>query len=174
MTKSVPPGRDDLWSALNEANRSRARVYLQFYSAIERRFGQAVAIEICKEAIYNWGRDLAAGLDRHGPNDFHGLAASFVFAPDGGAMFHPRIDRCDEEGLDVQFEACPLKAAWLEAGMPETDVALFCQMASEADRGTLEAAGCWVAIETWKPGGSGCCSLRIRPGGLGKDIQQKG
>jgi hypothetical protein len=153
---------DDLWIALNDANKSRARVYLHFYRAIERRLGQAMAIEICKEAIYNWGRDMAASLEPRGQNDFDRLAASFVFAPDGGAMFHPRIDRCDNEGLDVTFEACPLKTAWLEAGLPKPDVALFCQMASEADRGTLEAAGFSAEIETWRSGASGCCSLKIR------------
>src|SRR5215211_3594087 len=82
----------DFWIALVESNKSRARVYVEFYRAIERRFGQAVAIQICKEAIYNWGRDLAAGLQSHVPGDFEGLARSFAFAPDGGAMFQPRID----------------------------------------------------------------------------------
>jgi hypothetical protein len=153
---------NDFWNALNEANENRARLYVHFYRAIERRFGQVAAIEICKQAIYNWGRELAAGLEAHAPDDFDGLAGSFVFAPDGGAMFRPRIDRCDAEGLDVQFEACPLKAAWLEAGMPETEAALFCEMASQADLGTLEEAGFSVSIETWKPGRSGCCSLTIR------------
>src|SRR5687767_1822721 len=133
--------QNEFWIALVEANKSRARVYLQFYRAIERRFGQAVAIEICKEAIYNWGRELAVGLQAHVPNDFDGLASSFAFAPDGGAMFQPQIVRCDEEGLDVQFEACPLKAAWLDSRMLKSEVALFCEMASAADYGTLEAAG---------------------------------
>jgi hypothetical protein len=154
---------NDHWIALVESNKSRARIYLEFYRSIERRFGQTVAIEICKEAIYNWGRDLAAGLQAHVPDDFEGLARSFAFAPDGGAMFQPRIDRCDKEGLDVQFETCPLKAAWLDLGMSEAEVALFCQMASAADYGTLEAAGFSVGIETWQPGKTGCCTLRIRP-----------
>ena len=153
---------EDSWVALVESNKSRARVYLEFYRAIERRFGQAVAIEICKEAIYCWGRDLAAGLQAHLPDDFEGLAHSFAFAPDGGAMFQPRIDHCDKEGLDVQFEACPLKAAWLESGLSEAEAALFCQMASAADHGTLEAAGFAVSIETWQPGKKGCCTLKIR------------
>jgi hypothetical protein len=154
---------NDFWIALVESNRSRARLYLEFYRAIERCFGQAVAIQICKEAIYSWGRDLAAGLQTHVPDDFEGLARSFAFAPDGGAMFQPRIDRCDKEGLDVQFETCPLKAAWLDSGMGEAEVALFCQMASAADYGTLEAVGFAVSIETWQPGQKGCCTLRIRP-----------
>jgi hypothetical protein len=158
----MPAHDNDFWIALVESNKSRARVYLEFYRAIERRFGQAVAMEICKEAIYNWGRDLAAGLQAHAPDDFEGLARAFAFAPDGGGMFQPRIDRCDKEGLDVQFEACPLKAAWLESGLGEAEGALFCQMASAADHGTLEAAGFAVSIETWQPGRKGCCTLRIR------------
>lgn len=60
--------------------------------------------------------------------------------------------------------SCPLKSAWLEAGMSESDVALFCEIAAEADYGTLEAAGLTVDIETWQPGGDGCCLLKIRAG----------
>ena len=150
-----------LWSALNDANKSRARVYLEFFRAIERRYGRPVAIDICKEAIRSWGCGLAGGLEAYLPSDFDGLARSFAFAPDGGSMSRPRVDRCDGDGLDVQFEGCPLKSAWLEAGMPEADVALFCEMASEADYGTLEAAGFSVTIETWKPSYKGCCSLKI-------------
>jgi hypothetical protein len=155
---------DLLWNALNDANKSRARVYLEFFHAIERRYGRAAAIDVCKEAIRNWGRAQAGGLVAHRPNDFDGLIRSFVFAPDGGAMFRPRVDRCDGDGLDVQFESCPLKSAWLETGMAEADVALFCDIASEADYGTLEAAGFSVTIETWKPNCKACCSLRIRRG----------
>jgi hypothetical protein len=157
------PGNDVLWNALNDAGKSRARLYLEFFRALRRRYGKSVAVEICREAIGKWGRGQAGGLEVHAPNDFAGLARSFAFAPDGGAMFRPRVDRCDEEGLDVQFEACPLKSAWLEAGMAEADLALFCEMASEADYGTLQAAGFSVAIETWRPGRKGCCSLKIRP-----------
>jgi hypothetical protein len=157
-------GSDVLWTALNDANKSRARLYVEFFLALERRFGRGVAIDVCKEAIRDWGRSLAGGLEAHLPNDFDGLKRSFAFAPDDGVMFRPRVDRCDDDGLDVQFEACPLKSAWLEAGLAEADVALFCEMASQADCGTLEAAGFSVAIETWKPGRQGCCSLKIRRG----------
>jgi L-2-amino-thiazoline-4-carboxylic acid hydrolase len=157
-------GNDLLWIALNDANKGRARIYLEFFRVIAGRYGQSVAIDICKEAIRNWGHGQAGGLTAHLPTEFDGLTRSFVFAPDGGAMFRPRVDGCDGDGLDVQFEACPLKSAWLEAGMAEADVALFCEMASEADYGTLEAAGFSVTIETWKPSSKGCCSLKIRRG----------
>ena len=48
--------------------------------------------------------------------------------------------------------------------MEEDDLALFCQMAAQADYGTLEAAGFSVDIKTWTPGSPGCCVLKIRPG----------
>ena len=151
-----------MWNALNEANKARALVYVEFFRAIERRFGRATAIEVTKEAVFNWGRTLAGGLEAHRPSDFQGLCSSFAYAPDGGAMFTPDVAACSEKGLDVQFKTCPLKSGWLEAGLAEDDVALFCEMAAQADYGTLEAAGFSVQIETWTPGSEGCCRLKIR------------
>ncbi len=157
--------RDPLWQALNGANKARARVYVEFFRAIEKRFGRAVAIEISREAIYHWGETLAGDLHAHLPSDFAGLAKNFAYPPDNGTMFSPRVDRCDHGGLDVQFETCPLKTAWIEMGLGEDETAMFCGMAARADYGTLEKAGYGVEIETWKPGRSGCCALRIRPSG---------
>jgi L-2-amino-thiazoline-4-carboxylic acid hydrolase len=153
-----------MWEALNQAYKARALVYVEFFRAIEKRFGRDTAVEVTKEAIYNWGRSLAGGLERHLPSDFKGLCSSFAYAPDGGAMFTPKVFSCSEQGLDVQFETCPLKTGWVEAGLGENDLALFCDMAAQADYGTLEAAGFSVDIQTWTPGSKGCCLLKIRPG----------
>jgi hypothetical protein len=151
------------WTALDEANQNRARLYVEFFRAIEGRLGRDLAINICKEAIRNWGRGLASGLETQCPKDFFGLIESFAMAPDGGAMFRPVVDRCDEAGLDVTFERCPLQIAWREAGLSDSDIELFCKLACEADYGTLEAAGFDVEIESWKPGRKHCCRLSIRP-----------
>jgi hypothetical protein len=159
--------RDPLWTALNDANKARARVYVEFLRSIEKRFGRDTAIEICREAIYRWGEGLAGDLGKHLPSDFAGLCRRFAYPPDNGAMFTPRVDRCDASGLDVQFETCPLKTGWLEAGLAEDEVALFCDMAASADYGTLEKAGYAVEIETWKHGQPGCCTLRIRSRAVG-------
>ena len=150
-----------MWSALNDANKARARVYVEFFRSIEKRFGREAAMEVTKEAIYNWGRTLATGLEQHLPSDFRGLCGSFAFAPDSGKMFSPDVSACSDEQLIVQFKTCPLKSGWIEAGLSDQDVALFCSMAACADYGTLEAAGFKVDIATWKPGDEGCCSLCI-------------
>lgn len=150
-----------MWSALNDANKARARVYVEFFRSIDKRFGRDAAIEVTKEAVYNWGCTLSQGLEQHLPSDFSGLCSSFAFAPDGGEMFSPDVRACSDKELDVQFKTCPLKTSWIEAGLPESDVALFCSMAAAADYGTLEAAGFKVDIATWQPGLEGCCRLRI-------------
>jgi hypothetical protein len=77
-------------------------------------------------------------------------------------MFAPAVLRCDASGIDTQMMRCPLKQAWQDAGLADDEIALLCNIASEADHGTMEAAGFGLDIETWRSGGAGCCRLRIR------------
>jgi hypothetical protein len=152
----------DLHMALQEANEARGHLYLAFLRVLERRFGRDAAIAAMREALRDWGRHLGQGLARHAPGDFDGLARDFVHAPDGGRMFQPAVHRCDSSGIDTQMMRCPLKRAWQDAGLPDAEIALLCSVASEADHGTMEAAGFQLDIETWQPGAPGCCLLRIR------------
>jgi hypothetical protein len=147
--------------ALEEANKSRAMLYVTVFEALTRRVGRDTAIEVLKEAIYAWGRTLGGGLRRFAPDDWEGLTDAFVMQPDGGAMFQPVVERVGEGVMEVSFRSCPLRTAWREAGLAEADIALFCDMASQADYGTLEAGGFEVHIETWRPGQDRCCRLRI-------------
>jgi len=152
----------DLQKALQDANEARGHLYLALLRVLERRFGRDAAIAAMREALRDWGRHLGRGLARHAPGDFDGMARDFVHAPDGGDMFQPAVHRCDASGIDTQMMACPLKKAWEAAGLPDADIALLCNVASEADHGTMEAAGFQLDIETWQPGAAGCCFLRIR------------
>jgi hypothetical protein len=152
----------DLQNALQGANEARGHLYLALLRVLERRFGRDAAIAAMREALRDWGRHLGQGLARHAPADFEGLARDFVQAPDGGRMFQPAVHRCDASGIDTQMMSCPLKQAWRDAGLPDDEIALLCSVASEADHGTMEAAGFQLEIETWQPGRVGCCVLRIR------------
>jgi hypothetical protein len=152
-----------LQRALEDANKSRAILYVAVFEALARRFGRETATEVLKEAIRAWGRTLAGGVQQHAPDGWDGLTAAFVMQPDGGAMFRPVVESVGPGGMEVTFRSCPLKAAWIEAGLSDADIALFCEMAAQADHGTLEAGGFAVSIETWKPGVERCCRLRITP-----------
>jgi hypothetical protein len=151
-----------LQKALQEANQARGQLYLAFLRVLERYLGRDAVVAAMRETLRDWGRHLGQGLARHAPEDFEGLARDFVYAPDGGRMFQPAVHRCDASGIDTQMMTCPLKQAWQAAGLPDAEMALLCSVASEADHGTMEAAGFRLDIETWQPGAVGCCLLRIR------------
>ena len=138
------------------------RDHITFYRAIAKRYGDGVAKTILKEAIYEWGAGLAGGVSLCAPANFAGLSDAFFNSPDGGEMFQPSIGSADNEGVDAHFLACPLKEAWIAAGLSDGEVAMFCDIASAADYGTLETAGFAISIKTWTPGSEGCCSLKVR------------
>jgi hypothetical protein len=153
--------QDVLQQALKDANKSRAMLYVSLYRAIAKRHGADEAKALLKEAIYDWGTTLAAEVARCAPANFDGLNGAFFTQPDGGTMFSPRVQNRTADSIDAHFRTCPLKEAWVEAGLSESEVAMFCDIASAADYGTLEAGGFDVSITTWKPGAEGCCFLAI-------------
>src|SRR5215510_6786633 len=137
----MSPDSADLQKALQDANEARGHLYLALLRVLERRFGREAAVAAMREALREWGRHLGQGLARHAPDDFEGLARDFVYSPDGGQMFQPAVQRCDSSGIHTQMMSCPLKRAWQEAGLSDAEIALLCSVASEADHGTMEAAG---------------------------------
>jgi hypothetical protein len=155
----------ELRRQLKEAHMSRGLVYAAFYDELHRRFGEEVAEEVMKAAIYKRGLEIGRRFARHGPSDLAGLKDAFLdFVPDKGRLFQPEVTRCDESGLDIKFHACPLKEAWQQAGLAPDKIATLCRIAGVVDNGTFAAAGFAFAAETWRPGGEGCCFLHIRPG----------
>jgi len=151
--------------AYEAANRSRGDLYIEILKALETRLGREEAVATMKEAVHAWGRTLGGAIACHAPAGFAGVLEDFALAPDGGTTFGARVERCDDGGLDVQFMNCPLKNAWTAANLPDDQVATLCDIAAEADYGTMAAAGFSVEIETWRPGRAGCCLLHIRPKG---------
>jgi hypothetical protein len=150
---------------LANAMKARAMVYAAVYDELEAELGAAQAETILKRAIHKRGLAIGKQFARFGPRDIEGLRAAFMaFIPDGGRPFAPQVKRCDAGGLDVKFHACPLKEAWLEAGMNAEKVAKLCAIAGVVDNGTFEAAGFAFHADTWRPGEEGCCFLHVRPG----------
>jgi L-2-amino-thiazoline-4-carboxylic acid hydrolase len=154
-----------LRAELKNAMKARALVYAAVYDELETELGAARAEAIMKRAIHKRGLAIGAQFARFGPRDIGGLRAAFMgFVPDGGRPFAPEVKRCDASGLDIKFHACPLKEAWLEAGMSAEKVAKLCSIAGVVDNGTFEAAGFEFNADTWRPGDEGCCFLHVRPG----------
>ncbi|HUF92091.1 MAG TPA: L-2-amino-thiazoline-4-carboxylic acid hydrolase [Candidatus Limnocylindria bacterium] len=154
-----------LRAQLYGAFKHRALLYYRIFDEMRRALGEAQASEILSRAIYARGTEIGAAFVRHGPADLAGLREAFVaMIPDEGRMFSADVERCDAGALDITLRRCPLKDAWLEAGVPEAEVATLCRIAGRVDNGTFEAAGFEFWADTWQPGRDGCCHLHIRPG----------
>ena len=155
-----------LRSQLYESFKNRALIYHLIFDELREELGQDRAEEILSRAIYRRGQQRGREkYARFAPHDLAGLKAAFLDGvADEGKMFQPEVLRDDAGGLDIRFRACPLRDAWQQAGLPEEDVAVLCRIASQIDEGTFEAAGFQFSIDTWQPGGQGCCHLHVRPG----------
>ena len=150
---------------LYESFANRAHIYHLILEELRAELGPQRAEEVLARAIARRGTQKGAGYARFAPGDLEGLKGAFVGGlPDGGAMFAPEVVRCDAGGLDVKFHRCPLKQAWLDAGLAEAEVATLCRLAAQVDRGMFEAAGFRFHADTYQPGGEGCCFLHVRPG----------
>jgi hypothetical protein len=150
---------------LYDSFKNRALIYWLIYDELRTELGAAKAEEIMKRAVYKRGAQKGAKYAAYAPDDLDGLRRTFVGGlPDDGHMFRPEVMHCDDEALDIKFHACPLREAWLEEGLSETDVATLCRIAARIDNGTFESAGFEFTADTYQPGGEGCCCLHIRPG----------
>lgn len=144
---------------------NRALIYLEAYDTLASEMGAERAEALLARAIYNRGRAVGEAFSAFAPGDLAGLRDAFIGGlPGGTEFFKPEVRRCDAEKLEIKFHDCPLKAAWLEAGVPEGKLAALCRIAGIIDNGTFEAAGFTIENRTWRPGETGCCNLHISPG----------
>lgn len=154
---------EDLRAQLKAALKNRAMVYSAIYEEISKEYGETKSEEILKRAIYARGAASCDKFSAHAPADFSGLRDGFLdFVPDHGKLFDPEVVRCNEEGLDIKFHACPLKEAWEDAQLAPERIETLCRIAGVVDNGTFEQAGFALESETWKIGGEGCCFLHVR------------
>jgi hypothetical protein len=150
---------------LYDAFANRARIYHLLFCELRSELGADRAAELMGRAIYQRGAQLGARYAAFAPRDLERLKQAFLAnVSDDGAMFAPEVVRCDGEGLDIKLHRCPLKEAWLDAGLAPEEVATLCRIAARVDSGLFEAAGFRFHADTYQPGGEGCCFLHVRPG----------
>ena len=115
----------DLQSALHDANKERALIYLCIFREIRERHGEQEAIDVIRVALETRGRAFGDTLKQYAPRNFRGLCDAFAYVPDGGKMFEPQEVRCDEDGLELKMRKCPLKEAWQSAGVSKRELGLL-------------------------------------------------
>jgi L-2-amino-thiazoline-4-carboxylic acid hydrolase len=76
-------------------------------------------------------------------------------------MYPTDVERSDSR-IAFKVKRCPLKDAWIEAGVGDEKLATLCRIAGAFDRGLFEATGVRFDNVTWTPGhGSGCCHIAL-------------
>ena len=145
--------------------KNRAMMYWHIYQALKNELGESKAAELIKRGVYERGVEIGQPFKKFAPGDLKGLKDAFLaIIPDGGRMFDPEVRSCDETGLEIKMRRCPLKDAWQEAGLTDSDIARMCDIAAIVDKGTFEGAGFEFSMESWTAAQQGCCLLKIRPG----------
>jgi hypothetical protein len=152
---------------LEAAFRNRADLYRLFYDELVRRFGEDTAEDIMIRTVEKRGQEVAAvAFADFGPQEARAIGEAFLaVSPDGGRMYPTHVSR-RPDGISFEVRRCPLKDAWVEAGVSEDRLATLCRIAGAFDRGLFESTGIRFENKTWTPGhGTGCCHIHLSNGG---------
>ncbi|MBM6594074.1 L-2-amino-thiazoline-4-carboxylic acid hydrolase [Microvirga pudoricolor] len=163
MTHTPEARAETLARELESAFRNRADLYRLFYDELVGRFGEEAAEDVMIQAVEKRGQEVAAlAFKGFGPTDARAIGEAFLaVSPDGGRMYPTHVSR-RADGISFEVQRCPLKDAWVEAGVSEDRLATLCRIAGAFDRGLFEATGIRFENRTWTPGhGSGCCHIHL-------------
>lgn len=76
-------------------------------------------------------------------------------------MYPTDVERSADR-IAFKVKRCPLKDAWVEAGVGDDKLATLCRIAGALDRGLFEATGVRFDNVTWTPDhDSGCCHIAL-------------
>ncbi|MER9075192.1 L-2-amino-thiazoline-4-carboxylic acid hydrolase [Mesorhizobium sp. M0904] len=148
---------------LDSAFRNRADLYRLLLDELTAEVGAEKAEAIMIRTIERRGREVAAAaFADFGPNDAPAIGEAFLaVSPDGGRMYPTDVERGPDR-IAFKVTRCPLKDAWLEAGVDDEKLATLCRIAGAFDRGLFEATGVRFDNVTWTPGhGFGCCHIAL-------------
>jgi hypothetical protein len=155
---------EQLRRELEDAFKGRAHIYRHMLDVLEETVGAAAAEVMLAEACLRRGKEVARLLFDGVPPEPEPIARRFLsVSPDGGGLY-PHEAGPDGDGFTISVRSCPLKQAWMEAGLPPQRIAQLCRIAGAFDRGLFEAAGVDFDNSTWSAErGGGCCRITLRP-----------
>jgi L-2-amino-thiazoline-4-carboxylic acid hydrolase len=166
MTNDDTERAERLSRELDAAFRNRADLYRLMLDELSAEIGPERAEAVMIRAIEERGREVArTAFAGFGPNDARAVGEAFLaVSPDGGLMYPTEVERSDD-GIAFKVRRCPLKDAWVDAGVGDAGLATLCRIAGAFDRGLFETTGVRFDNVTWTPGhGPGCCHIRLRNG----------
>jgi hypothetical protein len=152
---------DRLRRELKESFANRAHLYRLMLDELEARLPAAEAEAALAAACHRRGEEVAVAFDGIKGQAVAVGEAFLAASPDGGALYPTDVAR-GQDWISFAVRACPLKQAWMAAGLGPERVAQLCRIAGAFDRGLFEAAGVAFSNQTWEPGGGdGCCRITL-------------
>lgn len=152
-----------LRAELESAFRNRADLYRLLLDELEAAIGAQPAEALLARALEQRGREVAGlAFAAFGPDDAVRIGETFLAgSPDGGRMYPVDVEH-DAYSISFRVRRCPLKDAWMEAGVSQDRLVTLCRIAGAFDRGLFEATGIRFENVTWTPGhGAGCCHIHL-------------
>jgi hypothetical protein len=158
----MPASAETLRKELADAFKSRAHMYRLVLDVLMEQHGPEAAEAALTESCLRRGREVAPLLFKDMPPEPEAIARRFLsVSPDGGDLY-PHETETAPGRFTIAVHSCPLKDAWVEAGLPPERVAQLCRIAGEFDRGLFEAAGVGFENSTWSEArGGGCCRITL-------------
>lgn len=77
------------------------------------------------------------------------------------SCFQMNVTECTKDDLKIEFNYCPLLAAWKKQGFDDETCAKLCDMAMDGDRGIAEAMGYTLELTDTIAAGCPCCKLHF-------------
>ena len=84
-----------------------------------------------------------------------------LFGKAAQLVFEMKIQRCDDDHLDIDFHYCPLVKAWQKQGCSDEEIRCLCDHAMCGDRGIAESFGCELDLPKTIANGDGKCEIRF-------------
>lgn len=150
----------ELVAKVRAAIKDRATWFALLYRSFGEVLPEAEVQRLCRAAIYEFGR-LKAAKD---PPDFSPRAWVRRHVDKGSAVaFDSEVEESHERAIQ-RMRYCALVEAWKELGCSAEEIALFCDIAMEGDRGRAEAHGMHMELDRTIGKGDPCCELVLSGG----------
>jgi hypothetical protein len=139
------------------AIQDRAAWFALLYKGFAEVLPEAEVQRVARKAVHEFGRLKA----RKDPPDFSPRAWVERHVEKGSSLIFDSDVEVDERGAVQKMKYCALVEAWKEMGCSREEIALFCDIAMEGDRGRADAHGVRMELEETLGKGDPYCMLRI-------------
>jgi len=150
--------KQEMIDKVRAAIKDRATWFALLYKEFAQVLPEEEVQRICRKAIHRFGL-MKAEKD---PKDFSPQAWVRKHVEKGSSLvFDSDIEIAPDHAVQ-QMKFCALVEAWKEMGLSAEEIALFCDIAMEGDRGRADGHG--VRMELLQTIGKGdpCCRLVIK------------